>query len=112
MRHFLSIAVVAFSLALPVHAHEIAFEKIVLNDQFVSEGAHFADFDHDGHNDVCAGPYIWKGPRFQDKYEFTKPADTPYDAAKGYSDYFLSYTHDFNKDGWSDILVYSCPGLF
>ncbi len=108
------LAFATLSIVARGQAAEIQFEKIVLDNQFVSEGAHFGDFDHDGHNDVCAGPYIWKGPRFQEKYEYTKPADVPYDpaasGARGYSDYFLSYSHDFNQDGWSDILVYSWPG--
>jgi FG-GAP-like repeat len=88
---------------------EPTFEKHILHNQFVSEGAHFADFDHDGHNDVCAGPYIWKGPAFKEKLEYTPPPEVAYDPLK-YSDYFLSYTYDFNSDGWSDILVYSWPG--
>jgi hypothetical protein len=49
--------------------------------------------------------------------EFTPPANnpsgpskTPYDPARGYSDYFLAYAHDFTGDGWQDILVYALPG--
>jgi hypothetical protein len=86
------------------------FEKQVLTSEFVAEGAHFADFNKDGHNDICAGPYIWLGPDFKQRVEYTAPAAEPYDAAKSYSDYFLTYTHDFNGDGWPDILVYSWPG--
>jgi hypothetical protein len=106
-----------FSLFLPAilacstaGAADIAFKKFTLTTDFVAEGAHFADFDHDGSNDICAGPYIWKGPEFKDRIEYTKPAEKPYDPAKGYSDYFLTYAYDFNADGWSDILVYSWPG--
>ncbi len=91
-------------------AGEITFRKITLTEEFVAEGAHFADFDRDGHNDICAGPYIWKGPEFRERVAYTPPAETPYDPAKGYSDYFLTYTHDFDGDGWTDILVYSWPG--
>jgi len=89
---------------------EPTFEKFTLTEEFVAEGAHFADFNHDGKNDICAGPYIWLGPDFKQRQQYTTPAATPYDPAKGYSDYFLTYTYDFNSDGWSDILVYSWPG--
>ena len=43
---------------------EIAFECIQLSSEFFAEGAHFADLDKDGHNDIIAGPYWWEGPRF------------------------------------------------
>lgn len=91
-------------------AADLPFKKFTLTNDFVAEGAHFADFNHDGINDVCAGPYIWLGPEFKERIEYTKPAEKPYDPAKGYSDYFLTYTYDFNSDGWADILVYSWPG--
>jgi hypothetical protein len=97
-------------LALPAVAATPTFKKHTLTREFVAEGAHFADFDKDGHNDICAGPYIWKGPDFKERIEYTAPAEKPYDPGKGYSDYFLSYTHDFNGDGWPDILVFSWPG--
>lgn len=87
-----------------------AFEKFTLTEEFVAEGAHFADFNKDGHNDICAGPYIWLGPDFKTRTEYNQPAEKPYDPGKSYSDYFLTYTHDFNNDGWADILVYSWPG--
>ena len=86
------------------------FEKLVLTEEFVSEGADVADFNHDGHKDVCAGPYLWMGPEFKEKVAYFQPAAEPYNPGKSYSDYFLSYTHDFNADGWADILVYSWPG--
>ncbi len=90
---------------------ELTFQKITLTNEFVSEGAHFADFDHDGHNDVCAGRFIWKGPTFTERVSFApKFEKEPYDAAKTYSDFFLTYTYDFNGDGWHDILAFSWPG--
>lgn len=88
-----------------------SFEKITLTTEFVAEGAHFADFDHDGHHDVCAGRFIWRGPDFKQRLSFAPKFDKePYDAAKGYSDFFLTYSHDFNGDGWHDILAFSWPG--
>ena len=56
-------------LALPAFAATPTFKKHTLTREFVAEGAHFADFDKDGHNDICAGPYIWKGPEFKERIE-------------------------------------------
>ncbi|MDB6117475.1 MAG: repeat-containing protein [Verrucomicrobiaceae bacterium] len=115
-------------------AADISFKKITVTKEFWSEGAHFADFDHDGSIDICAGPFIWWGPEFKNRSAFSAPkadkkkpvTDADYESnfaifAKtgpefkaydplGYSDYFLSYSYDFNNDGWADIVVFSWPG--
>jgi hypothetical protein len=96
---------------------DVAFDKQTLTERFVAEGCAVADFDRDGHADITAGTTIWYGPDFARTTEFTPPADnpsgpskTPYDPARGYSDYFLAFAHDFTGDGWSEILVYGLPG--
>ena len=98
-------------------AADVAFDKRTLSERFVAEGCDMADFDKDGHVDITAGNMIWHGPDFARQTEFTPPANnpdgpskTPYDPAKGYSDYFLAYAHDFTGDGWGDILVFGLPG--
>lgn len=102
---------VLLCLAAAASAADLKFKKFTLTEEFVAEGAHFADFDHDGDNDICSGRFIWKGPDFKERVSFApKFEKEPYDPAKGYSDFFLTYTHDFNGDGWSDIMAYSWPG--
>jgi hypothetical protein len=98
-------------------AADVAFTKRTLTERFVAEGCAVADFDRDGHADIAAGNAIWHGPDFGRQTEFTPPADnpsgpakTPYDPARGYSDYFLAFAHDFSGDDWPDILVYGLPG--
>jgi len=88
----------------------VNFKKLRLSDQFIAEGAHFGDFNRDGHMDVVAGWQWFAGPDFKQEHDYTAPPGKPYDAEKSYSDYFLSYVYDFNSDGWLDILVYSWPG--
>lgn len=84
------------------------YRKLPLNDQFFSEGSAFGDFNKDGHLDVVSGPYWWEGPDFKTRHEFY-PA-LPFDPLK-YSDNFFAFTHDFNGDGWTDILVIGFPGV-
>ena len=85
-----------------------SYRKITLSDRFFSEGAAFGDFNHDGHMDVASGPYWYAGPDFKKRTEFYPAA--PFDPLK-YSDNFLAFTHDFNGDGWTDILVLGFPGI-
>jgi hypothetical protein len=98
-------------------AAEVAFEKQVITERFVAEGCAVADFDQDGHADIAAGNSIWHGPEFTRRTEYTPPrensdgpAKTPYDPARGYSNYFLMFAHDFDGDGRPDILAYDLPG--
>ena len=84
------------------------YRKLPLNDQFFSEGATFGDFNKDGKMDAASGPYWWEGPEFKTRHEYY-PA-LPFDPLS-YSDNFLSFSHDFNGDGWTDILVLGWPGI-
>ncbi len=83
------------------------FKKLQLTDKFYAEGAYYADFNRDGKLDVVAGPFWYEGPDFQKKHEIHPPE--AYDP-KGYSENFLTYTGDFNGDGWPDVLYVPWPG--
>lgn len=104
------------------------FKRIQLSDQFWCEGANAADFNRDGHHDLVAGPWWWEGPSFEKRHEIYDPAatfrlplgdfttvDVPgYEGGLGhqnaYSDNFFAFSHDFNADGWMDVLVIGFPG--
>jgi hypothetical protein len=107
----------------------LTFPRQQLTDQFWAEGAAFGDLNHDGVNDIVYGPYWWAGPDFKQRHEFY-PAKTTFELALGpmtkiqvpgfqgalgkdnaYSDNFFSYVHDFNGDGWGDVLILGFPGL-
>ena len=83
------------------------FKKIQLSDQFYAEGATAGDFNRDGKMDVVAGPYWFAGPDFKEQHEIRPPKK--FDPL-GYSDNFLSYTGDFNGDGWLDVFCVPFPG--
>jgi hypothetical protein len=104
------------------------FKKIRLTDKFWAEGANYADFNRDGKMDVVVGPYWYEGPDFHVRHEFypanasfkRKKSDGTEETIEGfegglgtvnaYSDNFLTFTYDFNGDGWPDVLVYGFPG--
>ena len=104
------------------------FTKIQLTDQFWAEGAAFGDFNKDGKMDIDYGPYWFAGPDFKTRHTFYPDAkksksknaageEVEFPGFKGalgnendYSDNFIAYSHDFNGDGWADILVIGFPG--
>lgn len=105
-----------------------SFKKLTLNEHFWSEGATFADIDRDGVADVVSGPFWYAGPDFTRRFEIYRPAAsfTPtgsdgrterlagFEGALGtrnaYSDNFFAFTHDFDADGWLDVLFFGFPG--
>lgn len=84
-----------------------SYKKITLTDKFYCEGAYYADFNRDGKLDVVSGPFWYEGPDFQKAHEVRPPKAVD---PKGYSDNFLTYTADFNSDGWPDIFYVPFPG--
>lgn len=116
------------SLSSMLLAAEITFSKKHLIDDFWAEGCNVGDFNKDGIPDVAYGPWWFEGPDYSKKHEYfpatatwnlvnpdgstwTKPGYMGAKSPKnGYSNAFLSFTDDFNKDGWDDILVIGFPG--
>jgi hypothetical protein len=90
-------------------ADTIKWKKITLSRDFVSEGANFGDFNHDGKVDVVSGPYWYEGPDFTSRHEFTKP-EPKLNPDGQYSHNFFAYSYSFKNDGWDDILIIGFPG--
>ena len=89
------------------------FQRIHLTPGYWSEGAGYGDFNGDGHPDVVCGAHIYLGPEFEARHEFY-PAVPPTKRGPNdllvYSlDNFFSFVHDFNDDGWSDVMTTGLP---
>jgi hypothetical protein len=93
--------------ATPSSKPDPSFRKHELSNTFFCEGAAFGDLNHDGQLDAIAGPYWYEGPDFSRRHDLY-PA-VPFDPLK-YSENFLTFAHDFNADGWTDVLVVGWPG--
>lgn len=85
----------------------VSFERQVLSTEFVAEGATFCDVDREGHLDVVAGADWYVGPEWTTVRAFR--AHQVYDPV-AYSDAFATFCHDFDVDGWPDILIMGFPG--
>ncbi len=79
------------------------WQKVQLNPDFYSEGISAGDFNKDGHVDIVAGPFIYPGPEFKTKKEYTRSKETPW-SVNGDSDNYLHFVFDIDNDGWLDIL--------
>jgi len=94
------------------------YEKITLTEKFYSEGSAFGDLNGDGINDIVAGSFWWEGPEFKVKHQIrplngkNKPTPVEKNAYKPvkYSNSFINWVRDINKDGKNDILIAGLPG--
>jgi hypothetical protein len=74
-----------------------------INELFYSWGAAVGDFNHDGVNDIAAGPYYYLGPDFTRSREIYA-AQTINPSTQYPSDCMQAFAADFNGDGWPDAL--------
>ncbi len=81
----------------------VRFERVILTEQYFSDGIHCGDINRDGRTDIVSGPFWYEGPAFDLRHEFY-PA-VPHEPAKSPTDSLFSCLYDFNGDGWLDILV-------
>jgi len=87
----------------PTEKSSSRFKVQRISDMYYSWGADAADFNKDGVIDVVAGPYVYYGPDYTRHREiFPAIAVSP---SKQFTRTNVQFTHDFNDDGWPDILI-------
>jgi hypothetical protein len=84
-----------------------SFERQALTKTYFSEGTGVGDVNADGKPDVVYGPYWFEGPDFKVSHEIYPVKPQPMNA---YADHFFAWVHDFNADGFNDVLTVGFPG--
>ncbi|HWL08561.1 MAG TPA: VCBS repeat-containing protein [Planctomicrobium sp.] len=99
----LAAVVLICALSTAAEPTPLRFEKLTLTDRYYCDGITTADINRDGHMDVVAGPFWYAGPMFRESHEIYPPV--PFAPEKERSNSMFSFVHDFNGDGWPDVLV-------
>jgi FG-GAP-like repeat/FG-GAP repeat len=85
----------------------IRWKKTVVDPSFRAEGATAADVNRDGRPDILAGDLWYEAPHWT-PHEI-RPAQA-FEPATGYSNCFLTFADDVDRDGWPDQIVIGFPG--
>ncbi len=85
----------------------VIFKKIILTKDFISEGVATGDVNGDGQLDVMAGSFWFEAPDWK-QHEIVQGLRFAPDTA--FSNSFLNFSMDVNKDGWIDLVRVGFPG--
>ena len=92
---------------LATSSTSVRFRKHVISRDFISEGIAAGDVDRDGDVDLIAGAYWFEAPSWR-AHEL-RPVKA-FSIHRGYSDTFVQFALDVNRDGWLDMVRFDFPG--
>jgi HEAT repeat protein len=84
----------------------VRFRRVKLDGVFRSEGLAVADFNRDGRLDIATGNILYLGSDWRPQPMLG--AAKAYDP-ENYSDEFLCFAEDIDRDGWQDLIVVGFP---
>jgi HEAT repeat protein len=85
----------------------VTFRRIKVDGAFRSEGVAVADFNRDGWLDIATGNILYLGPDWKPQPMLGAAKEYK---PEGYSDAFLCFAEDIDRDGWTDLIVVGFPG--
>ena len=85
----------------------VVFRRVKVDGAFRSEGVAVADFNKDGHLDIATGNILYLGPDWKPQPMLAAAKEY---APENYSDEFLCFAEDLDRDGWLDLIVVGFPG--
>ena len=104
LRSFIpTFAWLGIALSLQGASGPVSWERRLLTDKYYCDGINYGDFNRDGAMDIVAGPFWYQGPQFEIAHEIYTPKEFPKPPSP--TDSLYSFVHDFNADGWPDVLV-------